>query len=218
MKKDKNFWSLLMMITFIITFVVSFVLSGKTIKVCGLTATASVIIYPLTYFLATIFCERWGKNNTFVLFVYSIFALIFASILLALGSSLPSDITEFNFKVDFQLMFALITSFLIGQSLNLILYYYLNKERKISFLVSSVIAITFDSLIFVMLLSIGKLPVDGMFKMFSGQFIISVMIMFIYSFLFSYIIPTVISTKPVETVKLEEKKKTRKTTKKESKN
>lgn len=217
MKRENNFYYNVLILTFIICFVVSFVLSGTSITLGGFKATAGVIIYPVTYLLATLFCERYGKNKTFSLFVYAIFAIILTAILSGVANLLPLD-KGMSINFDYQLMFAMISSFAVGQVLNLVLYYYLEQKRKLNFLVSSVIAITFDSLIFVMLGYMGNISVDNIFSMFAGQYIISVVIMFIYSFFFAYIIPTVINTKPVEITKVEEKKKTvRKTTTKTKK-
>ena len=218
MKRENSFYYNLLILTFIICFVVSFILSGTSITISSFKATASVVIYPLTYLLATLFCERYGKNKTFSLFVYAIFAIILTAILSSFAGLLPLD-KGFNINFDYQLMFAMITSFAIGQSLNLILYYYLEQKRKLNFLVSSIIAITFDSLIFIILGYMGNLSMAEMFKMFSGQYIISVIIMFIYSFFYANIIPTVIKTKPVEETKIKEikasnkKENTKKTTK-----
>lgn len=194
MKKDKSFYSFLLIITFISIVIVSFIFVDKIIKIGNLYAPASVFIYPTTYFLATLFCEKCGKNKTFFLFTYTIFTLILVTILISSLSLLPITNQSLNITIDFKLMFALLSSFIAGHALNLAIYYYLDKKRNINFLISSIIAITFDSVIFIFLSYIGEKSIDNIFRLLTGQYSISVIIVFIYAMLYSYIIPSI--TKP----------------------
>ena len=181
MKKNNNdFFMNLTIITFICTLITSFLLSNKNINVLGFTATASAVIYPLTYLLSVLYCDKYGKEKTFNLYVYAVFSVILIAIILSLTSIMPIDI-------DFQIMFALITSFAICNTLNLIIYYYLEPKKSASFFVSSIISITFDSLLFLLLSSLGKPSFDNLFSNFLGQFMISTIVIIIYSFIFCHI-------------------------------
>ena len=75
MKREKNFYYFLTMIIFIICFTTSIILACRTIKVGKLAVTASILFYPMTYFIATLFAERYGKEKTFMMFNYAVFAL-----------------------------------------------------------------------------------------------------------------------------------------------
>lgn len=191
MKKDKSFYSFLLIISFISIVVVSFLFIDKPIRFGNLYAASSVFVYPITYFLATIFCEKNGKDKTFNLFTYTLFSLIIFTILIKLLSLLPLTENALNIYVDFKLMFAFISSFALGHALNLAIYYYLDKKKSINFLISSVIAITFDSLIFIFLSYIGDKSFSEVFRLLTGQYSISVIIIFIYAMLFSYIISSI---------------------------
>ena len=59
MKRDRNFYYILIIILFVVSYVAAFVLGNRTIEFGNLIATASVIFYPMTYFclLNTVFCH-----------------------------------------------------------------------------------------------------------------------------------------------------------------
>ena len=139
MKREKNFYYFLTMIIFIICFTTSIILACRTIKVGKLAVTASILFYPMTYFIATLFAERYGKEKTFMMFNYAVFALIFMAIMLTITSCIPIygayDGLDKIFNIDFKLIFASILAFYASQFLNLKIYYYLEGYKGFKFLI-----------------------------------------------------------------------------------
>ena len=133
MKREMNFYYFLTMIIFIICFTTSIILACRTIKVGKLAVTASILFYPMTYFIATLFAERYGKEKTFMMFNYAVFALIFMAIMLTITSCIPIygayDGLDKVFNMDYKLIFASILAFYASQFLNLKIYYYLEGYK-----------------------------------------------------------------------------------------
>ena len=88
-KKNSNFNYFLVMTIFTVCYLVTFILSSKTISMGKLIATAGATIYPVTYFISTLFCERYGKKHSLLMIIYTVTALVIATILIAIATALP---------------------------------------------------------------------------------------------------------------------------------
>lgn len=220
MKKEKNFYYFLIMIIFIICFTTSIILACRTIKIGKLAVGASVLFYPMTYFIATLFSERYGKEKTFMMFNYAVFALVIMAIMLTITSCIPIygpyDGLNKIFNIDYKLIFASIVSFYISQWINLKIYYYLEGYKGFKYLIAGVIAITIDSLLFIFLSNIGVLSLSASFVKFINQFIMGIIMTIFYTLCFTYLIDSVIKTTEKEQKVEIEKPKTKKTTSKKS--
>ena len=220
MKREKNFYYFLTMIIFIICFTTSIILACRTIKIGKLAVGASILFYPMTYFIATLFAERYGKEKTFMMFNYAVFALIFMAIMLTITSCIPVygpyDGLDKVFNMDYKLIFASILAFYASQFLNLKIYYYLEGYKGFKFLISGVIAITIDSFLFIMLSNIGVLSLGDSFVKFINQFIMGIVMVIFYTLCFTYLVDSVIkNNKKEKELELEiEKPKVKKTTSK----
>lgn len=198
MKKDKNFYHVLIMILFVVSFVSAFFLAEYSVHLGKLVATASVVLYPMTYFLITLFSERYGKDKTCSLILYAIVSLLFVSIFASVAYFLaPNDGTGLK-DVNFQLIFAYIAGFTISQILHLRIYYFLDTNKKIDFLIAGVIAISVDVVIFVSLGNLGIHSFTEIFRMILGQFVYSIITIIAYFLCYAYLIPTVVATKEKE--------------------
>lgn len=195
MKREKNFYYLLITIIFVITYIVSYLLSVRTIKFGAILATANVIIYPLTYFISTLYYERYGKEKFSLLLDFAIISLIFTGILVTVSSLLPvyngPDGLNALFNIDFRILFASLMSFYLGQYINYKIYCLLDYKKWFNFLVSATIGITLDSLFFVLLGYLGYASFKDILILFSGQYAISVGIIIIYALVFYNIINNV---------------------------
>ena len=199
MKREKNFYYFLVMILYIISFTTSLILGCRVVSVGNLTPTASFIVYPMTYFLAILFAERYGKRETKLLFHYSVFALLVSVLFITITSTLPVlsgiDGLEPIFNMDYRIVFSYIAAFYISQFINLEVYYFINGFRGFKFLISSVIAATVDSLVFVLLAHVGTMSMDLIIQRFTSQYVINVFMAVIYTILFTYLIDAVIENK-----------------------
>lgn len=195
MKREKNFYYLLITIFFVITYIVSYLLSVRTIEFGAVLATANVLIYPLTYFIATLYYEKYGKEKFTLLLDFAIISLIFTGILVTVSSLLPvhnnPDGLNALFNIDFRILFASLMSFYLGQYINFKIYCLLDYKKWFNFLVSATIGITLDSLFFVLLGYLGYASFKDILILFSGQYAISVGIIIIYALIFYNIVDNV---------------------------
>lgn len=199
MKREKNFYYFLVMIMYIIAFITSLILGCRVVSVGNLTPSAAFIVYPITYFLAILFAERYGKKETKLLFHYSVFALLIFVLFISITNTLPVlsgiDGLEAIFNMDYRIVFSYITAFYVSQLINLEIYYFINGFRGFKFLIASVIAATVDSLIFMLLAYVGTMKLELIIQRFTSQYIVNVFMVVIYTILFTYLIDAVIENK-----------------------
>ena len=105
MKRDRSFYYVFVMFLFVTCYTTCYILSNRLIQFGGLMATASALVYPLTYFIAVLFYERYGKNKTFELVDFAVCSLVFMGVLFAFASSFDVyndvDGLEKIFNTDF---------------------------------------------------------------------------------------------------------------------
>lgn len=219
MKRDKNFFYILSIIIFIIAYTISLVLACRTIQFSTLTLSGAVLVYPITYLILVLFSERYGKEKCKMMIFYAILALIAMVIFITISSFLPVknrvDGLEPIFNLDFRIVIASLLSFTAGQLLCLEIYYFLAGFRGFRFLMAGVIAVTVDTLIFITLSNVG-LPTTtfaNILQLFTSQYIIYVVLIIIYSIIFTYAIDFILKKKKEELPSEDKKKKIIKKTK-----
>lgn len=201
MKRENHysFYFLVVLVLFITCYLISYVCANRIIEINGLLALASVIIYPLTYFILILFSERCGKDQALILLNLAIVALLGGGVLLTVANIFPVyngvDGLEVLFELDFRLLFASIISFYVGQMLNLYLYYYLKNKKTFNFLIAGVISITVDSFLLILLAFVGVSNYKELILLATGQYVISVVLVLFYTICFGYLISTVIDVK-----------------------
>lgn len=223
MKRDKSYYYILVMFLFVTCYISCYVLSNRIIQFGGLLATASALVYPLTYFIAVLFYERYGKDRAFELVNFAVFSLVFMGILFAFASTFDVyegvDGMEKLFNTDFRVLFSSIVGFIVGQYVLIKLYDFLGEKKGFDFLIAGVIAITIDSFLFIMLAYVGNISFKEVLNLATGQYALNVIAVIIYALCFNSLITTLINTKPVldekineETKKVAPKKTSSKTT------
>ena len=202
MKREKGFYYSFVMFLFVTCYITCYILSNRTIEFGGLIATASALVYPLTYFIGILFYERYGKNKTFELVNFSVISLIFMGILIAFASTFDvyggKDGLEKLFQTDFRILFSSIVGFMVGQYLMIKIYNYLGEKKGFDFLVAGVISITVDSFLFILLGHLGSEAFTEVVALAVGQYALNVIAIIIYSLCFNSIINTLIEHKEPE--------------------
>ena len=210
MKREKSYYYILVMFLFVTCYISCYVLSNRIIQFGGLLATASALVYPLTYFIAVLFYERYGKDKAFELVNFAVFSLVFMGILFAFASTFDVyngvDGMEKLFNTDFRVLFASIVGFIVGQYVLIKLYDFLGEKKGFDFLIAGVISITIDSFLFIILAYIGNVSFKEVLNLATGQYALNVIAIIIYSLCFNSIITTLINTKPQENEVLNEEK------------
>ena len=208
MNRDKNFYYVFVMFLFVTCFTTCYILSNRIIQFGGLLATASALVYPLTYFIAVLFYERYGKNRTFELVDFAVCSLVFMGVLFAFASSFDVyndvDGLEKIFNTDFRVLVSSMVGFIVGQYTLIRLYDFLGGKKGFDFLIAGVIAITIDSFLFIFLGYIGSISFAEVLNLATGQYALNVVAIIVYALCFNSIITTLLKTKEVE--KKEEKK------------
>ena len=143
MKRDRNFYYVLVMFLFVTCFTTCYILSNRLIQFGGLMATASAIVYPFTYFVAVLFYERYGKNQTFELVDFAVFSLVFMGIIFAFASSFDVynevDGLEKIFNTDFRVLMSSVVAFIVGVYVLIRLYDFLGNKNGFDFLNGEVV-------------------------------------------------------------------------------
>lgn len=216
MERDKSFYCIFVMFLFVTCYTTCYLLSNRIIEFGGLIATASAVIYPLTYFISVLFYEKYGKNKVFELINLTIISLIFTGLIIGLASTFGvyngPDGLENIFKVDFRILFASIVSFMVGQYINIRLYAFLGHKKGLDFLIAGVIAITIDSFLFIGLSYLGVSPISEVVTLATGQYVLSVIVILVYALCFNSIMPALLLSKKKEQKEAESKSKKKTTT------
>lgn len=199
MEREKNFYQIFIMFLFVTCFTTCYILSNRIIEFGGFIATASSIIYPLTYFIAILFYERYGKNRTFELINFSVISLIFMGLMIALAGTFDvyqaQDGLEKIFNIDFRILFSSVVAFVTGQYINIKLYDFLGTKKGFDFLIAGAISITIDSFLFIGLSYLGVATFEEVLKLATGQYILSIIAILIYTLCFNALITTLLETK-----------------------
>ena len=210
MKRDKSYYYILVMFLFVTCYLSCYVLSSRVIQFGGLLATAGALVYPLTYFLAVLFYERYGKNRAFELVNFAVFSLVFMGILFAFASTFDVyngvDGMEKLFNTDFRILFSSIVGFVVGQYVLIKLYDFLGEKKGFDFLIAGVIAITIDSFLFIFLGYVGSVPFREVISLATGQYALNVIAVIIYALCFNSVITTLINTRSIDDEILNEEK------------
>ena len=221
MKRDKSFFYVLVMFLFVTCYVTCYILSNRFIRFGGLIATASALVYPLTYFIAVLFYERYGENRTFELINFSVLSLVFMGVLFAFASTFEVyygyDGFESLFNTDFRLLFSSVVGFMVGQYIMIKLYDILGNKKGFDFLIAGVIAITVDSFLFIGLANLGTMDFPQVISLATGQYSLNVIAIIIYALCFNSIAPGLVNNAAEEEKTTLEAPKAKTTTKKKKK-
>jgi len=178
---------------FVVCYVTSNVVVCREIELFGITASASIIIYPLLYLILTLFRERYGKEKAVFLLNISVVAILFSSLLIMFASLFPissvTDGLEPLFNNNLRILIASLAAFYLSQNLHLTIYDFLGYSKFFKFLVSAVIAVTADQIVFVFLAFIKKgVTISELTSRFTGQYTFNIMAIIIYALIFGVIL------------------------------
>lgn len=187
MKSKKEINYLLIAFLFLTCYITSNFIATRQVLLIGLPVSASVFIYPMTYLIAIIFKEKYGNEKTKMLINLSIGALAFSALLVAIASLYPIDSYDgLNalFNTNLNICVASIIAFFISQNLNLIIYDLEKRSKAIKFLVSAIIAVTIDGILFVAFTNLIDVTVNEMINLVKGHYVLNGFVIIIYALLF----------------------------------
>lgn len=216
MKKNKNKTgnsTYILLACLIVTWqIISTILAHQKIELIGITATSNIFIYPVTYVLITYFREKYGPTKVLKLLNIIMICLLMSTILIYFASMIPTvepNILTNLFNLNIRTSLAVLAAFYLSQTINLYIYDYLRYDKSIKFLLSSTIATTLDSLVFVTISCAGIIKFNELFKLFIGEYIFNAFSLLVYSIVFAFLIKG-IKDNQEETKTKKKKKKTQK--------
>ena len=181
MQKTVSVPFMLLGILFNVCLIASNLLETKVIQIFGITATAGLIVFPISYIINDCIVEVWGFKKA-RLIIWSGFAMNF--LVVAFGQiavHLPAapfweGAEGFNFVFGLapRVAFASLTAFLVGSFLNA---YVMSKMKvasngkNFSFraVLSTLVGESADSIVFFPIAFIGILPVNEILIMIATQ-------------------------------------------------
>jgi hypothetical protein len=175
---------MLLGILFNVCLIASNLLETKVIEIGGLSLTAGLLVFPVSYIINDCIAEVWGFRKARLIiwsgFCMNFFVALLGMIAVALPAAPYWDGEEhFNFVFSMapRIMAASLTAFLVGSFLNA----YVMSRMKVSSggrhfsaraILSTVAGETFDSLIFFPIAFGGVIPVSGLLRLMAAQIVL----------------------------------------------
>lgn len=184
MQKKVSVLFMMLGILFNICLVTSNLLQAKVIQICGITITAGVLVFPISYIINDCIAEVWGFKKARLIiwsgFASNFLVIFFSQIAIWLPGA-PFWDNEAGFNMVFgmapRVAVASLSAFLVGSFLNA---YVMSKMKVASngknfslrAIVSTLIGETADSMIFFPIAFIGIMPLEAIGIMIITQAIL----------------------------------------------
>lgn len=184
MQKTVSISFMLLGVLFNVCLIASNLLETKVIQIFGITATAGLIVFPISYIINDCIAEVWGFKKA-RLIIWSGFAMNFLVIGFAqIAVMLPAapfwegeEGFNFVFGMAPRVAFASLTAFLVGSFLNA---YVMSKMKVASggknfsarAIMSTLVGESADSFIFFPIAFFGLIPTNELFIMIVTQAIL----------------------------------------------
>lgn len=178
---------MLMCMLFIVCLISANLLEAKVVNVFGITFTAGMIVFPISYIINDCVTEVWGYRKAGIL-IWSGFAANFLVILFAkIAIKLPAAVfwkgeEHFNFVFGLapRIAFASMVAFITGSFINA---YVMSRMKIMSngrhfslrAILSTVLGESADSIVFFPIAFAGLMPVNELFLMMVTQVVLKSM-------------------------------------------
>lgn len=178
---------MLMCILFVVCLISANLLEAKVVNVFGLTFTAGMIVFPISYIINDCVTEVWGYRKASILiwsgFAANFLVILFAKIAVMLpAASFWQGEEHFNFVFGLapRIAFASLLAFLTGSFINA---YVMSRMKVMSngrhFSLRAVLSTVFgesaDSIVFFPIAFAGLMPAKELFAMMITQVILKSM-------------------------------------------
>jgi uncharacterized integral membrane protein (TIGR00697 family) len=184
MKEKVSVPFMLLGILFNVCLITANLLETKVIQICGLTLTAGLLVFPISYIINDCMTEVWGYKKA-RLIIWSGFAMNFLTVGLGLiavaipGAPFWNGADHFNFVFGMapRIVVASLLAFLVGSFLNS----YVMSKMKISSqgrnfsaraILSTVVGETGDSIIFFPIAFLGVIDIPHLVQIMLLQIIL----------------------------------------------
>ncbi len=168
---------MLLGILFNVCLVAANLLETKVIQIAGITATAGLIVFPISYIINDCISEVWGFKKARLIiwsgFISNFLVIAFGNLAINLPSA-PfwegEEAFNFVFGLAPRIAFASLLAFLIGSFLNAFVMsklklYHKGKYFSIRAVLSTLVGETADSIIFFPIAFAGLIPANELLTM-----------------------------------------------------
>lgn len=172
---------MLLGILFNVCLVAANLLETKVIQIAGITATAGLIVFPISYIINDCISEVWGFKKARLIiwsgFISNFLVIAFGNLAINLPSA-PfwegEEAFNFVFGLAPRIAFASLLAFLIGSFLNAFVMsklklYHKGKYFSIRAVLSTLVGETADSIIFFPIAFAGLIPANELLTMILTQ-------------------------------------------------
>ena len=174
-------------IFFNVCLIASNLLETKVLSICGITLTAGLLVFPISYIINDCLVEVWGFRKA-RLVIWTGFAMnAFVALAGGLAVLLPgapfwegAEAFNFVFGLAPRIMVASLTAFLVGSFLNAYVMSRMklrdgSKHFSWRAIASTIVGETADSLIFFPIAFGGLTPIDELVQMMAVQIVLKTM-------------------------------------------
>jgi uncharacterized integral membrane protein (TIGR00697 family) len=152
----------------------------------GITVTAGIIVFPITYVLSDVFSEvygyRYSRRTAWIAFICNLAFVLLANLVILLPAPLwfeNSDAFRIVYGSTPRILFASFTAYQLGDLLNDKLFQKMKERggttsRSFAYraFASSIVGEVCDATIFCLAAFIGEMPVSALVTMIAAQVII----------------------------------------------
>ncbi len=158
---------LIISITFVVCTLLSNILCSKIINIFGITCTAGILVFPITYIIGDVLTEIYGYKLSKKIIIYGFIFNAFATLIFLIAIKLPFppfwENQEAFVKIlgnTYRVYIASVLGYLIGGFSNAFIMHYIKNNTKIKFLwfraiTSTIIGESLDTVIFLTISFIG---------------------------------------------------------------
>ena len=184
-KKDNKYSELFLYlsIVFIVCLLLSNILAAKLLKLGPYSITAGVLVFPISYIINDILSEVYGFNKAKKIIILGFIMNIFMIFIFTLAITLPSPSWFENDNAFNTILgttprnsLASLIAYLFGSLVNSKVLVKMKKNNNDKFSIRAIVSTIFgeltDSLLFVLIAFIGKIPINQIITMIILQVII----------------------------------------------
>ena len=184
-KKDNKYSKLFLYlsIVFIVCLLLSNILAAKLLKLGPYSITAGVLVFPISYIINDILSEVYGFNKAKKIIILGFIMNIFMIFIFTLAITLPSPSWFENDNAFNTILgttprnsLASLIAYLFGSLVNSKVLVKMKKNNNDKFSIRAIVSTIFgeltDSLLFVLIAFIGKIPINQIITMIILQVII----------------------------------------------
>ncbi len=210
MKALFNDRSLICCVLFVSLLIASNLMATKTILFLGLILPAAVFVYPFNFMLGDVITEVFGYKKMKQVIAMGFLASIIVTLCCWVGIYFPypefyagQSSYEAIFGIVPRILAASLLAYIVSENVNAYIMHLMKKRQGHSKLyqrtiLSSIVAQTFDSAIFITIAFVGTMPLGALLLLMIGQYGVKIAIEALFGTPLAYLLRSKMQEKPVD--------------------